>query len=173
LDPFVQFVVRVSLMAIPLYLCNSLALLFGRGTPIDLGKNFLDGRRLLGDGKTVRGTFVGIVLGTAGAFLVKTAFPETALFLQSDYLAYGALLAVGAILGDFAGSFLKRRKGIERGKSVFLLDQLDFVVGGLAIGSLLVKPSLLEWIFLLAFTMLAHVLGNWIAYLAKLKKNPW
>lgn len=160
-------------MAIPLYLCNSLALVFGGKRPIDFGKKFFDGRRILGEGKTLRGTALGIALGTMGALLVKTAFPETSIFLQSDYLAYGFLLSVGAVAGDFIESFFKRRFGVERGKSIFPLDQTDFVFGGLALGSILVVPTLLEWVFLLAFTVLAHVIGNWIAYFAKLKQNPW
>jgi CDP-2,3-bis-(O-geranylgeranyl)-sn-glycerol synthase len=170
---FILFVARASLMAIPLYLCNSMALVFGGGKPIDFGKNFVDGKRLLGDGKTIRGTIAGIAIGSAAALALSAIFPETAVFLNANYAFYGPLLAIGAVAGDFAGSFLKRRMGIERGGSVFLLDQLGFVVAGLAFGCLLAQPTALEFIFLLAFTMLAHVIGNRIAFLAKIKKVPW
>ena len=170
---FILFVARASLMAIPLYLCNSMALVFGGGKPIDFGKNFFDGKRLLGDGKTIRGTIAGITIGSAAALALSAIFPETAVFLNADYAFYGPLLAIGAVAGDFAGSFAKRRMGIERGGSVFLLDQLGFVVAGLAFGCLLAQPTALEFIFLLAFTMLAHIIGNRIAFLAKIKKVPW
>ncbi|MDP2974379.1 MAG: CDP-2,3-bis-(O-geranylgeranyl)-sn-glycerol synthase [Candidatus Diapherotrites archaeon] len=170
---FILFVARASLMAIPLYLCNSMALVFGGKKPIDFGKKFIDGKRLLGDGKTIRGTAAGIIIASAAALALSAIFPETALFLKANYAFYGTLLAIGAVAGDFIGSFLKRRRGIERGGSVFLLDQLGFVVCGLAFGYGIVQPTLLEAIFLLAFTMLAHVIGNRIAFLAKIKKVPW
>ncbi len=160
-------------MAIPLYLCNSMALVFGGGKAFDFGRRFFDGRRLLGGGKTLRGTAAGIIVAAGAAFALSIIFPETALFLRADYFTYGILLALGAVGGDFAASFAKRRMGIARGKSVFLLDQLDFVVGGLAVGMLAAAPTALEALFLLAFTMLAHVTGNWIAYAAKIKKVPW
>ncbi len=169
----VFFVIRVSLIAIPLYLCNSLALVFGGIHPIDFGKNFFDEKPVLGRGKTFRGTFSGVFFAVLGAFLLQLVFPQVNAIMSVGYLAYGALLAVGAVLGDFAGSFLKRRLSIERGKSVFLLDQLDFVLGGFVLGGLLMFPSTLEMLFLFAFTMLAHVLGNWIAFFVKMKKDPW
>jgi CDP-2,3-bis-(O-geranylgeranyl)-sn-glycerol synthase len=173
MSSLVFFIIRVSLIAIPLYLCNSLALVFGGSYPIDFGRNFFDGKPILGQGKTFRGTFSGIFFAVLGAFLLQAAFPQINELLAVDYLAYGSLLAVGAVLGDFAGSFFKRRLSIERGKSVFLLDQLDFVLGGFVLGSVLMLPSALEMVFLFAFTMLAHVLGNWIAFFVKMKKNPW
>ena len=169
----IQFALRVSLMAIPLYICNGMALVLGGGKPIDMGKKFLDGKRWLGDGKTLRGTFCGIAAATLGAFAVTLAFPEARIFLGADYIAYGFLLAAGAVAGDFAGSFLKRRLGIERGKSVFLLDQLDFIGGGLVFGLALLAPAAIEALFLFAFTLMAHVIGNQIAYRTKIKKVPW
>ena len=170
---FILFIARASLMAIPLYLCNSMALVFGGRKPIDFGKNFFDGKRLLGDGKTIKGTIAGIAIGSAAALALSISFPTANALLNANYAFYGSLLAVGAVAGDFAGSFLKRRRGIARGKSVFLLDQLGFVVAGLAFGCLLAQPTALEFIFLLAFTTLAHVIGNRIAFIAKIKKVPW
>ena len=167
------FVLRVSLMAIPLYLCNGFALIFGGKTPMDFGKNFFDGRRILGKGKSIKGTFAGLFFASLGALAISSVFPQAAEMLGADYFRYGILLALGAILGDFAGSFAKRRFNVASGKSVFLLDQLDFVIGGLAVGALLVVPSALEAIFLLAFTLLMHVVSNRVAYIGRIKKVPW
>jgi len=173
MDFWILFVLRVSLMAIPLYLCNSLALIFGGKTPIDFGKNFFDGKPLLGRGKTFKGTSSGILLAFLGVLALSTLFPQTHEIMGTNYLVYGTLLGIGAVLGDFAGSFLKRRLSVPRGKSVFWLDQLDFVLGGFALGGLLILPSLSEFVFLLAFTMIAHVLGNHIAFFTRLKRTPW
>ncbi len=170
---WILFILRVSLMAIPLYLCNGFALIFGGKTPIDFGKNFFDGRRILGGGKSIKGTAAGLFFAFIGVLTISLVFPETGDVLGANYLAYGMLLAVGAILGDFAGSFAKRRLNVPRGKSIFLLDQLDFIIGGFAIGMILVIPSALEVVFLLAFTMIMHVISNRIAYVGKMKKVPW
>lgn len=170
---FALFVLRASLTAIPLYVCNGLALVFGGKTPVDLGKKFFDAKPLLGPGKTFRGTASGIFFALIAAALVWIAFPQSSGIIGANYFLYGTLLALGAIAGDFAGSFLKRRLGLERGRSIFLLDQLDFVLGGYALAFAVASPALLEVVFLCAFTMLAHVIGNRIAFIAKIKKVPW
>ena len=48
---------------LPAYLPNPTAALFGGGTPIDLGRNYSDGRRFFGDGKTYRGLILGVLAG--------------------------------------------------------------------------------------------------------------
>jgi len=173
MDFAVVFILRVSLMAIPLYLCNGLALVFGGKTAIDFGKRFFDGRRVLGQGKTFKGSLAGIFFGFLGVAILSVLFPQTETVLGVSYLYYGTLLAVGAILGDFFGSFLKRRFNVQRGKSIFLLDQLDFVLGGFAVAGLLMLPTALELVFLLAFTMIWHVIGNWLAFSTRIKRVPW
>ena len=49
---------------LPAYVANASACIFGGGTPVDLGKNFIDGRRLIGNGVTYRGCVFGIICGT-------------------------------------------------------------------------------------------------------------
>ena len=173
MELWVLFVLRVSLIAIPLYLCNGFALIFGGKTPIDCRKNFFDGRRILGSGKSFKGTASGLFFAFIGVLTLSVVFPETSEVIGANYLFYGMLLAIGAVLGDFAGSFAKRRLNIPRGKGIFLLDQLDFVIGGFAVGMILVVPTALEVVFLLAFTMLMHVVSNRVAYVGKMKKVPW
>jgi CDP-2,3-bis-(O-geranylgeranyl)-sn-glycerol synthase len=46
-------------------------------------------------------------------------------------------LSVGAIVGDAAGSFLKRRIGVKRGQFLPIVDQLDFLIGAILITSLI------------------------------------
>jgi len=170
---FALFVLKASLTAIPLYVCNGLALVFGGKTPIDCGKKFFDGKPLFGQGKTFKGTIFGVFFAVLATGAIWIAFPQSSEITGAPYLLYGALLALGAIAGDFAGSFLKRRLGIERGGSLFLVDQLDFVLGGYALVFLVALPTALEIIFMCAFTMLAHVIGNRLAFIAKIKKVPW
>ncbi|WXG40634.1 MAG: CDP-2,3-bis-(O-geranylgeranyl)-sn-glycerol synthase [Candidatus Freyarchaeum deiterrae] len=53
---------------LPAYAANGLAVVFGRGNrlnkPLDFGHNFIDKKRVFGDGKTVRGLIGGTAFGT-------------------------------------------------------------------------------------------------------------
>ena len=168
-----EFFAVVSLIAIPIYIANGLALVFGGGPKIDLGKNFVDGKRLLGDGKSFMGAATGIFFGSVGIAAVQIFLPQLTAFLPVNYLQYGFLLATGAILGDVASSFVKRRMGKERGKSVVFLDQLDFLVGGIVLGMIVFVPSVEQFVFLAVFTFSVHRFANLVAFKIKMKKVPW
>ncbi|MDK2383642.1 MAG: CDP-archaeol synthase, partial [Candidatus Korarchaeota archaeon] len=49
---------------LPAYMANMSPVIFGGGRPLDMGKKFLDGRRILGDHKTIKGFASGILIGT-------------------------------------------------------------------------------------------------------------
>ena len=145
---------------LPAYAANSMPVLFGGGKPLDFGKKFSDGRRVLGSGKTIRGTVVGFVLGSLVG--VVGGRPEI-----------GILLAAGAIFGDAVASFFKRRLGFERGQPLFVVDQLDFVLGALLFASAVEVPRLALLVVILIITPAIHLLANWGAYVFKIKKVPW
>jgi CDP-2,3-bis-(O-geranylgeranyl)-sn-glycerol synthase len=154
---------------LPAYIANSSAALFGGGKPLDFGKRLRDGKRLLGDGKTFRGTFAGIFFGTLTGYLMGLIANDQTYF----YLTLGLLLSIGAILGDIIAAFLKRRAGIERGKPVPLLDQWDFVIVAVIFGSFVAAPKIEELTFLLIVTPAIHFFFNLSGYLLKLKNVPW
>lgn len=168
-----SFFAIASLIAIPIYLSNGLALVFGGGKPLDFSKSFFDGKPVLGKGKTFRGTIAGIFFGSLGAAIVSMMFPQLAGFLPANYLYYGILLATGAILGDIAASFVKRRAGLEQGTSVFLLDQLDFLLGGIIVGMIVFVPTAEQVLFLAIFTFSMHRFANVVAFKTRIKKVPW
>ena len=80
--------------------------------PIDGGIHFVDGRRLLGPSKTIRGALVSVGLTTAAAPL-----------LGLD-AAIGALVGAGAMLGDLLSSFVKRRLGFAPSSRLTGFDQI-------------------------------------------------
>lgn len=169
-----DFCLRIFFFALPMYLANAGAMLVsGRGR-LDSGKNFFDKRPLLGSGKTLRGTASGIVIGTLAGGAFYFTFPnEISQLMNSNYLWLSFLLALGAIVGDICGSFLKRRFNIRQGKPVLFLDQLDFVFGGFVFALLASNPNVAEVGFLAVVTMFFHRIANWIAFRAKLKRVPW
>ncbi|MHA1311588.1 MAG: CDP-2,3-bis-(O-geranylgeranyl)-sn-glycerol synthase [Candidatus Helarchaeota archaeon] len=83
--------------------------------------------------------------------------------------------AFGAFFGDMVGSGLKRRFKYERGAPLPIIDQLDFISFAMLFAYLLhpIKNAWIYVIFMLIFTPLVHLLSNVIAYMLKLKKEPW
>jgi len=165
-------IVRVVLYLIPLYITNSTALLFGGKRRLDLGRELM-GMPLLGKGKTIEGTLSGLAFGLLSVFLLSTFLSEYTAWLHPDYLLFGTLLCFGAVAGDLMGSFIKRRSGIQRGGRVFLLDQLDFIIGGIAFTYWLATPMPEEAALIVVITLVAHCLSNYIAYRLKMKSVPW
>ncbi|MDR2944078.1 MAG: CDP-2,3-bis-(O-geranylgeranyl)-sn-glycerol synthase [Methanosarcinales archaeon] len=180
---------------LPAYLPNSFAAVFGGGKPIDGGKNLKDGRRILGDGKTWRGffagTFLGFITGCAEIFLLSRGFHFFGITLPGfsssgisgafDLSAAAAILslAVGALLGDMAFSFLKRRLGLQRGQALPIADQYDFLAGAFLLtaftsfGWLTGTLDGLTFIVILIMTPVLHVGTNIAGYLLKIKNEPW
>ncbi|HLC92815.1 MAG TPA: CDP-2,3-bis-(O-geranylgeranyl)-sn-glycerol synthase [archaeon] len=168
-----DFLAGVILYLAPMYFANSSAMLLGGKTPLDLGKKFPDGRPIFGKGKTFKGFFFGTLIGTLAAFVINLLFEAQVASLLPDYMLLGFLLSLGAILGDMAGSFLKRRIGMAPGKPAFFLDQLDFVAGGILLGLPVYVPGIAQIAVMAAVTLVVHRLSNYFAYKINLKKVPW
>ncbi|SEW12269.1 CDP-2,3-bis-(O-geranylgeranyl)-sn-glycerol synthase [Natrinema salifodinae] len=167
---------------LPAYVPNNAAVLAGGGRPIDGGRTWGD-RRVLGDGKTWRGTAMGILAGVALATVLTLVADGVGAALGFDVPAFTPLaaigLAAGAMLGDILASFLKRRTGRQRGAMFPGLDQLDFVVVSLPLTALLATDWFRTWFTLdvilvvVVLTPILHVTTNMIAYKLGLKNEPW
>src|SRR5881397_738345 len=59
---------------LPAFVANPMAVVFGGGRPIDLGRTLRDGERLFGDGKTWRGLVGGTASGAVLGFLLSAPF---------------------------------------------------------------------------------------------------
>lgn len=181
-------------LMLPAYIANPMAAVFGGGTPIDLGKYFPDGRRILGNGKTIRGLVAGtacgiviglIQIGLAPRLMASGVLDNWPMF----YAALGAyslctlsivfLMAFGALLGDSGESFIKRRLDLERGAMFPVADQLDFVLGAWVLTYIFAahwfNTYFSFWIIVtvLVATPLLHLAANILGYLIKVKKEPW
>ncbi|WP_280535272.1 CDP-2,3-bis-(O-geranylgeranyl)-sn-glycerol synthase [Halopenitus sp. POP-27] len=167
---------------LPAYVPNNAAVLAGGGRPIDGGRMW-NGARVLGDGKTWRGTAVGTAVGVLLALVLNAIVDPAATALGVDLptfpLRAAVGLALGAMAGDIGASFLKRRSGRERGAAFPGLDQLDFVVGALAFAWLLAPAWFDEWFTLPAIavvivvTPILHVVTNVIGFALGVKNEPW
>lgn len=177
-----EAVVLAIWVMLPAYLPNNVAVLAGGGPPIDGGRTWR-GQRLLGDGKTWQGTAAGVAAGVAAAIalnLLNTPASE-AVGIPFPTFSAGIALAfpVGALAGDIAASFIKRRSGRARGAPVPLLDQLDFLLMALLLGAV-IDPAWMGDVFspllvavVVVLTVLLHLGTNGIAYALGVKDEPW
>jgi len=145
-----------------------------RGTPIDLGKSFVDGKRLLGDGKTYEGLASGIAAGILASCLLALLARQLGA-APDDLVITGLFSSLGAMLGDLVKSFFKRRLGVDPGRPLPVADQLDFYLGATLLAEALapVKPTLESFLLGLVVVPVLHVLTNYTAYKLGLKSVPW
>ena len=192
-----EIILQALWLVLPAYIANGSALLIGGGTPIDFGKNWKDGRRIFGDGKTWRGLISGAFVGMVGGFGLSVAAKyinqSDFVFLDlNDFTGFPLMIPIigsicfGALLGDIIKSFFKRRIGKRRGEDWIPFDQIDFVLGVLFFSFLI--AGLLQifgitsynWFFesftlwhvltLLIITPFLHLLTNFIHKKAKSKQ---
>ncbi len=170
---------------LPAYVANMMPVLLDRAgllkslaVPVDalFGK-----KEIFGPHKTWRGIIGGIAGGILTGFLQAWLFTgfhdssNTGMWIGGLvlFLIWGALLGLGALLGDLAKSFFKRRLGIKPGGVFFPFDQLDFIIGAMLLGSLLRPLLWREILVLLIITPLLHFYSNLIVYKLGWKKVWW
>ena len=177
-------------LMLPLFISNPTAVFTGNKMPIDFGKNFSDGKRILGDGKSwgglVGGTLFGVLAGLIMAFAIRRTeasvhwhFGNSELEIMKNVF----LISFGALFGDAVASFFKRRMKFKRGAPVPGLDQFDMILG---VWVLLVifswgffSRNFIEdgrWVGLIAVLVLTpalHRIANIIGYKIGVKQVPW
>ncbi|ADB57351.1 CDP-2,3-bis-(O-geranylgeranyl)-sn-glycerol synthase [Archaeoglobus profundus] len=177
-----ELIIKTIWLLLPAYIPNNFAVIFGGGKPLDLGKHFIDGKRILGDGKTIRGFVAGVLGGifTAHIQLIIEKSFSLSVYSSLDYASFLQLvflLSFGAMLGDSIGSFIKRRFGVERGGKFPILDQLTFLIIAYILAS---RCSAFYKLFTLdviitgiVITPLLHLTINVLAYKLGLKDVWW
>jgi CDP-2,3-bis-(O-geranylgeranyl)-sn-glycerol synthase len=163
-----QLTIEALKFIFPAYCANAIPVIAGGGYPMDFGKKFLDGKPIFGRNKTIRGFLSGLAVGTAVG-LVESAF-----FTEYPIL-FGFLLSLGALFGDLAGAFVKRRLGLVPGDLLPVIDQVDFIIGAILFSFFLsLQIMSLELILaVLIITPPIHILTNFVAYKTGLKNRPW
>ena len=177
-------------LMLPLFISNPSAVFTGNKRPIDFGKSFSDGTRILGDGKSwgglVGGTLIGMVAGLAMAFIIRRT--DTGVYWQFgasevEILKNVFIISFGALFGDSAASFVKRRLKFKRGEAVPGLDQYDMIAGvwllllifswGWFTDMFLSDGRWVGLIAVLILTPILHRVANIIGYKIGVKEVPW
>lgn len=163
--------------------------------PIDNGKNWVDGKRLFGDHKTVKG-FLGYILLNAVFMVIWGLICSQSVFLNDHNLFYknydntllynifmGALLGLAWAAFELPNSFIKRRLDIHPGKisnkntllRVFFvfLDQADSIFGCMLIVALITRISIANFFVYIIIGSFTHIIFNILLFLIHIRKNPF
>ena len=181
----------------PAFVANAAPTILGKGkrlnAPIDGGRYWKDNKRILGDGKTIRGFISGVVCGMISSVGIAVIASYSGYSLEyvtlfnkgifywifypiDNYIVLSALvgflLGCGALIGDIIGSFIKRRSGLQRGESYPFMDQLGFLVVALVFVSPVI-PWPLIWLLVLApITLGLHIGLNILSYVVGIQEVP-
>lgn len=153
-------IIATIILFLPAYIANSTPVVLGGGAPVDGGRLWSDGKPILGTNKTIRGCITGVLAGSIVGLI------------QGNLMG-GFVQATGAILGDLISSFMKRRKDYAPGSSMPLVDQLDFITLAVILSYPFQTTNLLSVVIIIVITIPIHYGTNYVAWLLKLKKNPW
>ena len=148
--------------------------------PMDFGYSF-HGQRIFGAHKTWRGFISAIIMSTVTLALQQylVAHFAWAAHLTSavDYrrlplLILGPLFGIGALGGDAIESFFKRQRHLPPGEGWFPFDQTDYIIGGALVTVPFVHLSFTEYILLILFWFVAHIVVTYLGFLVKLRDRP-
>ena len=178
-DLWVEFV-KSLLIIFPAYAANGFPPLARGIRPIDFKRNWIDKNRIFGDGKTIEGfsfgLFAGFLIGALEAYLytdLNSYAMQFGVELPIINLFVGFMIALGALFGDLAGSFLKRRFKLKRGAEVPLLDQWNFIIGAVLFSLWFTEITIWMLLIMLVITPVVHRVANIIAHKIKVKREPW
>ena len=156
----IEKIINTIILFLPSYVANSTPVVLGGGPPVDGGASWTDGKPILGTNKTIRGTISGVLAGTIIGFL-------------QGNLVGGFAQSAGAILGDLLSSFYKRRRDFPPGSSMPIIDQLDFIIMAVVLSYPFQATDLVSALTIMVITVPIHYGTNYVAWLLKMKKNPW
>jgi CDP-2,3-bis-(O-geranylgeranyl)-sn-glycerol synthase len=129
--------------------------------------------RWLGSHKTVVGFGAGVLAAVVVTLVQSRIAWPGGLVAYDHWLALGLRFGVGAMGGDAAKSFVKRRLGIAPGRPWIPWDQVDFVVGAL---TLVWGRAALSWFdvaIILLLSAAGHILASHVGYWIGVRDVKW
>ncbi len=171
--------------------CKSNVLKFIK-KPIDNNIVLKDGKRLFGDNKTWKGLIGYIIFNIIFAVLFGLIWEVTKLeHLNYFYINHnntvlyniliGALLGLFYALFELPNSFIKRRLGIEEGKTTngllkvffIFLDQADSVFGMALVVWMFYPIGICIYLLFVLIGAITHIVLNILLYFLHVRKNPF
>lgn len=180
------YVLIAFILFLPAFIANPAAVVTRGNTKMDFGRNFTDGRRILGDGKSWGGFFGGSLIGTVTGMVIYIPLSYAGVFgspfpaVAPTLLGISLSLSFGSLSGDALGSFIKRRLGMKSGHNASLLDQWPFVLVSFLFLFLYDSAFFMEYygniigiLTILVITPPLHRAINIIGYRMNRKDVPW
>jgi len=124
----------------------------------------------LGANKTWAGLIGGVLAGMFTGWLQLVLTPWELQTGFGFWIAWSALISLGALVGDIVKSYFKRRIGIPPGGAWPVVDGIDYVVGALLFGLPLFVPAWEVAVALLVAGPILSLFANIISYMLGLKK---
>ena len=180
-ESFLIFALKSFYLMLPAYFANMAPVIVKRinlfAFPIDFNKK-IENTPILGRNKTFRGVIFGVIFAIIIAYLQHLAynmgfFHAISFMDYQNWLLFGFLMGLGALVGDLAKSFFKRRIGIKPGSKFVTFDQTDFVVGALIFIIPVFQVTLAIFIVSLLLSFALHIMVNHIAFYLKIRGEKW
>jgi hypothetical protein len=175
--------IRVFLLSVPLIVGGIIHMVAVKADILSYLKKPIH-HRWFGQNKTWRGFFVMPLATWPGVILaqyLETLFDLSAPLLRGhSSLLLALILGLGYCLAELPNSFMKRRLGIQEGKTsdrykwfFVILDQADSAIGCLLAYRLLIPVSWKLVGLTIVFGTVIHLLLNVLLYVAGVRKNPF
>lgn len=129
--------------------------------------------RWLGNHKTVVGFALGVATGALSGYGLSRVAWSGSLVAPLDWPIVGLAQGMGAMSGDALKSLCKRRLKIAPGARWIPADQLDFVLGALALAWPWLALGWLDVAAILAVTFVGDVLVNQISWRIGIRETKW
>jgi hypothetical protein len=155
--------------------------------PLDFGLT-LRSRRIFGENKTFRGAAT-MILSIMFWIWIQSVFVRSMSWARElavvDYdrinaIAWGCLLGTGCVLGELPNSFIKRQLDISPGDRastgmvralLWCFDQIDSLIGVLAVASIIWTPTLRVVFILFCMALLVHPFGDYVMMRLGIKRQ--
>lgn len=129
--------------------------------PLDGGAVFADGQRVLGASKTIRGAFLSVLITPLAAVLIGLGWQ------------IGVVVALSAMAGDVASSFLKRRMGLPASSRAMGLDQIPEALFPLLASRLLVPITFADIVVGTAMFFAGSLIVSRILFKLRIRDEPY
>jgi CDP-2,3-bis-(O-geranylgeranyl)-sn-glycerol synthase len=160
---------RLAYLMAPAYLANMTPPLVrhwrGWNRPIS--------ERWLGSHKTVVGFGAGVLAAVVVTLVQSRIAWPGGLVAYDHWIALGLRFGAGAMGGDAAKSFVKRRLGVAPGKRWIPWDQVDFVLGALILVGGRAALSWADVAIILLLSAAGHIAVSHAAYWIGVRDVKW
>jgi len=179
-ESFIILLLSCFYFMIPAYFSNMAPVISKKifkslAIPIDLN---IGNKPIFGKNKTFRGLIFGVLFAVIIAYLQfilysNNIFVNISVVDYSNWFLIGFILGFGAIFGDLAKSFFKRRMNYEPGEPFIPFDQTDFAIGALIFAYPLVVLPLTKVITILLLSFILHIAVNHFAFYTGIRREKW